>query len=342
MYLDRNIFSLEGASQNCISNLKAPLILREHEKYKKVELVAFLALVIRHCKNWFLTVHWNRYQKYKIIWYYNLGIPSEIFHDKNSRIKSLFQELICRSVMVESQMQKVFFKDEIDKVVSQPLNEPIKNTLCKTIPEIQAQLIGHVESDAYDPLQNRFMLIDIGGGTADTAIVTLTEDEDGAKIYNCMSSVVVPLGVEILHRERIEWIKQSLLRCKVLNKELTHDIDQSLEFSSPNYYPGSERDYLMLPISHKLDQTAKLSLLTTYFIMRSSNNFIIIQSMTRNCVIAKPLMQERDNFNSSIVVVAAITEFLINWVTKLIIMSLERPYQCRKILMRQTSARGVP
>ena len=243
VYLEESIYKLEGRAEDLHSNLKAPLILGELESKETPHLIAFIALVIRYCRSWFLEKHAKNYPFAKFEWFYKLGIPSAIFNQKNQAINKHFENILCKSLLAANLKSNEITASGINSLLGTNTPETTSR-YCKVMPEIQAQLVGYVESDAYDPQKRRFIIVDIGGGTADTVVVNLTDNEDGNKNYNCMSSVVEPLGIEMLHAHRLNWIEKSLPPNKVKNPELEDQIIEATLYSSLQRYPDSVNEYL--------------------------------------------------------------------------------------------------
>ena len=256
VYLENNIYKLEGRPENLHNNLKTSLILGEIDSDKIPHLIAFIALVIRYTRNWFLDNHAKNYQGAKFEWFYKLGIPSAICCSKNQVINDKFETSLHKSVMLSNIENSNVTLSHIKSVLCEDVSQTIVKS-CKVMPEIQAQLIGHVESDAYDPKKRRFIIIDVGGGTADTAVVNLTDNIDGNKDYNCMNSIVKPLGIEMLHKYRLDYIEDSIAKNKVNNTALKDQLVQAQLNSTLRTYPGNISEYFhhtINPINFSIDK----------------------------------------------------------------------------------------
>ena len=77
-------------------------------------------------------------------------------------------------------------------------------------PEIAAQIYRLLRCQYRDPNQNTFMLVDVGGGTVDAALFHVFQQKNGETTFIFKASAVEPLGVYMLHRERIHWFLDQL------------------------------------------------------------------------------------------------------------------------------------
>ena len=81
------------------------------------------------------------------------------------------------------------------------------------VPEIAAQVVGFHRSLGWDRNRPISFLMDIGAGTLDAAVFSLTDpakDSDSELSFNCFTCRVSELGVLGLHKKRIEWLVNNL------------------------------------------------------------------------------------------------------------------------------------
>ena len=223
---------------------------------------AFLALVIRHCRGWFLDRYASLYRHHDLHWTLNVGVPASSYAD--DRIVDRFRRLAWAAANLASDAGKpqvrsddvtlyrqlsldVYRKDigaaEIGDFEFQPADVDV-------VPEIAAQVHGFVQSSRWDGRTRPYMaLMDIGAGTIDTAFFYVTNEERSRTRFVFYSSDVQPLGVVNLHRERLTWIRDAITRSCVGRPDVFAYLDylesgvyrfQRVLESVVNYVPGLE------------------------------------------------------------------------------------------------------
>lgn len=202
---------------SAFSNLKMALFGEAVTSEAVLRATAFVALVIRHAKNWIWKHKADEFHGQKPLWQVNLGIPARNF--ENGRLVERFKKILWAGmVLAENQSSTISGADvtqAISVVETVPSVKGARITLnsygtvyCDQInvyPEIAAQIYGFLRSEYRDPNQNTFMLVDVGGGTVDAAIFHVFQQQDGETTFIFKASAVEPLGVYMLHRERIHW-----------------------------------------------------------------------------------------------------------------------------------------
>ena len=124
----------------------------------------------------------------------NIGMPSTNAEDK--QIVEIYEGLLRAAVTLSRVDTTVPKHDEIIDTLNRTGKSPADSDLAYAtsgISEIQAQLEGHVRSDRWSSKKIKFLLIDIGGGTVDVAVVNVTSNDDGTETYNNLKSKVAPL-----------------------------------------------------------------------------------------------------------------------------------------------------
>ena len=184
---------------------------------------AFLALVIRHCRGWLLDRYGKIYGDHQLTWSVNLGLPARSYED-DDRVK-LFRRLGWAAANLAADGNCRQIKEEDVTLFRQLSLEAYKHGEAEetlgdfefrprevdVVPEIAAQVFCFVHSSSWDSLrQPRFLLVDVGAGTVDTAFFALLEEPEDALRFVFYSTEVSPLGVINLHEARIGWIQKAL------------------------------------------------------------------------------------------------------------------------------------
>jgi hypothetical protein len=214
LYFSNNEYSLFGEEADRLGNLKLPIILGNCDLDSRCRIVAFLTLVVKHAREWFLVYAAGEFPNFTFEWFFNIGMPSANAEDK--QIVETYEGLLRAAVTLSRVAATVPNHDEIIDTLNSTGKSPPDSDLAYAtsgISEIQAQLEGHVRSDRWSSKKIKFLLIDIGGGTVDVAVVNVTSNNNGTETYNNLKSKVAPLGIKILHADRLAWLIKNIERC---------------------------------------------------------------------------------------------------------------------------------
>lgn len=180
---------------------------------------AFLALVIRHCRGWFLSEYGPVYRDHLLNWYINIGLPARSYEE--SHLVERFQKVAWAAANLASdpaheeitRSATASWLKRWSATTTGNLPEPAFHSQdVMVIPEIAAQIAGMVQARSWDVLHRPyFILVDVGAGTLDTAFFAVLNGRDGApRRFVFYSSDVRPLGVINLHRARARWLLSAL------------------------------------------------------------------------------------------------------------------------------------
>lgn len=191
-------------------DLKMPIITRTMNQDAKAKAAAFLALVLRYARDWFLSTQERTYGGKRIVWLVNVGLPTDSFDDKE--LNELYQQLAGAawtvSVMpgpvslgrVRDYLETVEIRhDRLPPAIRDRLLAP---DMFACFPEFAAQLGGYVRSPQRQP--DLHALIDIGAGTVDVTTFVVHHNADGDDLYPVMDQKVIAAGVSFLVRGRLE------------------------------------------------------------------------------------------------------------------------------------------
>lgn len=250
VYRNENIYSLTGRHDEVLTDLKLPFLFNNHNEEHIANAVAFLALIIRHAREWFLTRCAKNFYGFEFEWHYRLGIPAANISDTEQT--EIFQKLLHAAANLSLISRREISVDMVKRFVVGIREKQYGQSFALDLdfigvmPEISAQLHGYVRSGKWDARRPKFMMIDIGGGTVDAAIVNVTKSAKDELVYNCLKSHVEKLGTVILHKKRIEWIGNSAEQQEVRSASLLSSIRKlNRQSGDYNIVPSSERDYLV-------------------------------------------------------------------------------------------------
>lgn len=172
--------------------------------------IAYIALVLRHARQWFLTTQSKIYGNYRIRWHLNIGIPSPGYddHDRRELFRSIATDAWRFSLGAESiSLTRIwrYFSGEMK------LNDKLDIELddINVIPEIVAEVLGYAKSNLRE--NGLHVLIDIGAGTIDISGFIL-HNKEGEDRYSFLTSDLDNLGAYHCHLERVRCIKEHVRR----------------------------------------------------------------------------------------------------------------------------------
>jgi len=213
-------------------NLKLSLIDPACSEDCFADAAAFLALVVRRSRGWFLSQYADSYKKIKIFWKLTLGLPAATYEDKDLVVR--FKKLAASAWLIAG-LESANIPKEIVKQVCREAHEKdfarfsekpeISDAAFSVTPELSAQLYGFLTSTKFDKrARNIFMMVDVGAGTVDSSVFYASKGRGNKPQFNFYSNIVEFNGVANLHAERIKWLRQAF-RAKDILKQIPLDID---------------------------------------------------------------------------------------------------------------------
>ena len=196
------------------------------------DAAAFLALVVRRSRGWFLSQYADSYKKIKIFWKLTLGLPAATYEDKDlvERFKKLAASAWLIAGLESANIPKEIVKQVCRKAHEKDFarfseNPEISDTIFSVAPELSAQLYGFLTSTKFDEqARNIFMMVDVGAGTVDSSVFYATQGRGKKLQFNFCSNIVEFNGVANLHAERIKWLRQAFTAKDIL-KQIPLDLD---------------------------------------------------------------------------------------------------------------------
>lgn len=173
-----------------------------------VPCAAYVALVLRDVKKWFLTSQREIYRNSDITWWLNLGMPSRSYDE--TPVKKAFLQIARVGWLLSSQtgpISAALVREALSRMsgpVSGHLNDQIN-----VYPEVAAEVTGYARSDARHP--GLHLMVDVGASTLDVSTFILFENE-GEDNYSFLEVDVTKQGTFYLHKFRVEELIKAINR----------------------------------------------------------------------------------------------------------------------------------
>lgn len=186
-------------------DLKIGLINRDFSEKVKLFCAAYLALVLRYTRNWLLKTHEKTYRDRQIIWYINVGIPTESYDEPD--LVDVYRKIVSLawSVSVSSNpISLPLVRDYSQKMANHELPSDLllPEEQINVFPEFAVQLIGYINSpQRQDGLH---ILADVGAGTFDFTTFNVHKNREGEDLFPIFSRAVKPLGTHFLVQHRMK------------------------------------------------------------------------------------------------------------------------------------------
>ena len=209
-------------SGQCINDIKLELFSGDqylNSKYgptrqrlnPEAAAVAYLALLLKYTRTWFLETHPNVVGHFKTLnWSLNLGVPSPSIdnNEENQRFQRVGKAAWMLSVM-EEEVTIGKAHDELRYLREAPeyWDRDDDGLACDfaIVPEIAAGAVGYALSELRR--EGLHVIVDIGASTVDVCSFVLHESQ-GSDHYGLLTADVQQLGTIKLHHERILAIKR--------------------------------------------------------------------------------------------------------------------------------------
>lgn len=238
-------------------NLKMALFDNRASERDLVNATAFIALVLRYAKGRFVRDQGIEFPRTTFVWFAHMGLPARDFEDRGL-VARFHRALLAGMLLAErlepsvelGQVQRCLQTVENattrgDKSVADDEFGEVHTDQVNLIPEIAAQIYGFLKSERFDPAQDTFLLVDVGGGTVDAGLFQVSRMKNGEIHFVFRSAAVEALGVYRLHHERIRWHIPQLARHRGQNA-VADQLQALLDRNSiPAQIPGAINDYLI-------------------------------------------------------------------------------------------------
>lgn len=216
IYLLPSAFTVAGSQERCvldaaqtlglrIDELKMRLINRDFSLESKVHSVAFLALVLRWVRGWFLKAQYDTYRDRYLVWLVNVGLPTDSYSDEPLvKMYRNFVEIAWTTSVLPGPITLERIREGLrDQTGSPPptiTDRLLDQQLITPFPEFVAQVAGYVRSPRRQ--EGLHTLIDIGAGTLDVTTFNVFQ-RDGEDYFPIFARGVEPLGTQFLIQHRL-------------------------------------------------------------------------------------------------------------------------------------------
>lgn len=169
---------------------------------------AYLALVLRYVRSWFLAHKKSIFQDFKINWVLNLGLPAAI--DDNPQLRETFNLAGQAAWFMSRKPGQVTLNDAHRAI------EDIKHLRYKVddqpwdfqlVPEVIAEVTGYARSEFRN--EGLHFLVDVGASTLDVCAFSLRKKE-GDDHFTIWTAEVAELGAQRLHQVRIDGAEKAI------------------------------------------------------------------------------------------------------------------------------------
>lgn len=158
---------------------------------------AYLGLVLREVRRFFLSTQGEIYGADHLRWSLNLGIPSAGYDDAETRRRF---GLVAHAAWALSLRPELPTLARAGQALAEARSGGLDDVTIDVIPEVAAQVVGYAKSRQRQ--HGLHLLLDVGASTLDLCAFSLhtAEGEDG---YALLTADVQPLGLLELHRRRV-------------------------------------------------------------------------------------------------------------------------------------------
>ncbi|MCP3686171.1 MAG: hypothetical protein GY861_26285 [bacterium] len=246
LFVNEDIASIHSnGSDQIYRDLKIPLLGEAPSEDDLILAAAFIGCTLRYIRSWLFNEYFDAFKNKLLIWEINFGIPASIHNlgKSRQRFEELF-ELGYAASKIESdgisicELKKLYLEREWEKeeyVAS-------KQHQIALIPEIAAQIYAVMRSDIWDKSSRLMSVMDIGAGTVDHGVFSVT-GQDLKQGLHFLNTRVENNGVVHFHRNRIQYLldcpsnADNIVTEYLQNLLKISDINQSIPDSWTGYIP---------------------------------------------------------------------------------------------------------
>lgn len=209
LWMDRRgEFRLHPASNVAgerFTDIKISLMDQPADERSRAVAAAYLGLVLRRARRWFLDTQADIYGHYLLRWALNLGIPSAGYDDEHVRTTFGVVARAAWQLSLESRAPTLETAVRACRNV-RGNGDPDADTPVEVVPEIVAEVIGYARSKRRS--NGLHVVVDVGASTLDICGFNL-HAPDGEDCYELFTSLVERLGLNELHLKRVAAIRQA-------------------------------------------------------------------------------------------------------------------------------------
>jgi len=253
LFIVNGYASLEAPSDNSnhleFLDLKLPLLEASPDPESLVRASLFIALVVRRVRAYIYETHKRLLSNKQIFWLINFGVPASFQDEKHlqNRFRDVFDSAAYLAVqpakLLSVQAARKAWKE---RAWEQPIYQDLNMTLVQLVPEIAAQIYAIMRSEQWDSSVRLFTVIDVGAGTVDIGVVSVTGKVNDISL-SFFYTAVINHGAAMLNRHRVDAIlanatglsEEQLIYFDSIKRNTA--IDKRLPDTWRDYLAGSER-----------------------------------------------------------------------------------------------------
>ena len=248
-----------GVSGHRIEDLKMRLINRDFSPETKIDCVAFLALVLSHVRGWLLKTHESTYRGRQIIWFVNIGLPTDEWDD--TELVSVYKEIV-RVAWAASTLPNPISLEQIrdcfeNEALGTITGRSLPSEQINAFPEFAVQLMGYIQSPQRQ--ENLHALADVGAGTLDFTTFNVWRDQDEEDQFPVFTRGVKPFGTQFFVRHRLNSIQPS----PDWNPSPYEDVPPDSDFEEHLSLNNSELWELDIPFREEIEDLIRGRLMDT-------------------------------------------------------------------------------
>lgn len=207
--------------------------------------VAYLALVLRYVRTWFVSRSKELFGPRKIVWHVNFGIPSETYVDND--LTDLYRKAAIKAWSLSVQdgdITSALIEQVAARIYAMP--EAIdQSVFLDVFPEVAAEVAGYARSEHRQT--GLHLMVDVGAATLDVCGFKL-ERQQGTDYYPLLASKVNLLGACQLDKRRRMSVNQAVEK---MHQKLLPDMIEPVENSIEHYIPDCKAIERELHIAQK-------------------------------------------------------------------------------------------
>jgi len=253
LFIDQGFGSLDPLSNRPdgqeFVDLKLPLLTAEVDQASLIRASLFLALVIRRVRAYIYENYTRVLSNKQIFWLINFGVPAS-FQDEGG-LQARFRDIFdCAAYLAVQPAERLKVSDAGNAWLARSWEKKSYTetamTMVQLVPEIAAQIYAIMRSEQWDSTTRLFTVIDVGAGTVDIGVVSVT-GKTGDHHLSFFYTEVVNHGAAMLNRYRIKRIKNTVdslteKQSKYLDAVANNTaIDKQLPVNWAGYIRGSQR-----------------------------------------------------------------------------------------------------
>ena len=198
-------FELEcsGVVRSTHDALKIDLMNNPGSRETRARAAAYLGLALQAARQWFFDSEHDVYERFRLRWALNLGIPSAGYDD--GRVREAFCAVARAAWWLSLRSDRPTLNEAIGAFTDAESGRDSLEQVA-VVPEIAAAVVGYARSK--HRREGLHVMVDVGASTIDICgfILHPVDGEDGDQ-YHLLTALVERLGLHELHLRRTRAVK---------------------------------------------------------------------------------------------------------------------------------------